>query len=85
LERSISEAEAVRVRESSEAAASTQRLQAAEAAPTKPAAPPAQASIQPFASAGTVLSSVKGGNLRAIFVLAAPPGEKSSRSNRRER
>jgi len=76
LERSISEAEAVRVRQSSEAAASTQRLQTAEAAPAKPAAPPARASIQPFASAGTVLSSVKGGNLRAIFVLAALPWRK---------
>jgi len=80
LERSISDLETVRVRESGEAAALKQRLQAVEAAPTKPAAPAVQASIQPFASAGTVLSSVKGGNLRAnlraMTVLAALPWRK---------
>jgi hypothetical protein len=80
LERSISEAEAVRLHQSGEAALLKQRLQAAEAAPTKTAAPPAQASIQPFAGVGTLSGSVKGGNLRAnlraMAVLAALPWRK---------
>lgn len=74
LERSISEAEAVRARESGKAAALKQSLPTAEAAPT--AAPPAQATIQPFAGAGMASNFVKRGNLRATAVLAALPWRK---------
>jgi TIR domain len=72
--RSISEAETVRARASSRAAALKQSLPTAEAAPT--AAPPAQATIQPFAGAGMVSNFVKRGNLRATAVLAALPWRK---------
>jgi TIR domain len=77
LEGSISEMETVRARESGEAAALKQRLQAAEAALTKTAAPPKPTTIQQFAGPGKVAaSSVDGRNFRAMFALAALPWRK---------